>query len=257
VNLRQVVRKRPCQPKKEQDLEMKNVFDGTWTLAHGFLSVMGALVIETEDGREYSVLEEDEPLKLFTSGQATFPQIRPKDIRDRSKADSFAKLFALLQSGWLLINILARAGYHLYVSPLELMTVAYIICAFTMYGFWWHKPKDVAVPMIIKVPLPPADRMASKKPSEPALEEHICKVALRRSNFGNSIFRDNKLVGDLFEAGLDSYHLRQYSRSSHILWHPHRGMELSLPYARRADCLAGLFGGLDCCSRWIITSRVV
>lgn len=37
------------------------------------------------------------------------PYVSQEDINDRSKADVFTKLFALGQSGWLIIQCIARA----------------------------------------------------------------------------------------------------------------------------------------------------
>lgn len=171
----------------------KSVFDGSWTLVHGYLTTMGALIVQTHDD-EYSVLQEDDALKLLASGQANFPQIQPRDIKDRSKADSFAKLFALAQSGWLLINILGRAAYKLPISPIEFITLAYVVCAFIIYGFWWSKPKDIMVPMIIKMSLPA--EMSGKEPEKPGvkpgLEDYIGTVAARRKNLDDT--PDNTLV---------------------------------------------------------------
>jgi len=93
-------------------------------------------------------------LKLLTSGLATFPQIRMKDIKYKSKADSFAKVFVLAQSSWLVINIIARAANKLSVSPIEIITLAYVVCAFIIYRLWWSKPKDIEVPMMIRFSVP-------------------------------------------------------------------------------------------------------
>lgn len=41
------------------------------------------------------------------------PYITKNDIKDRSKADAFTKLFAIGQSGWLIIQCIARAAQGL------------------------------------------------------------------------------------------------------------------------------------------------
>lgn len=94
----------------------------TWTLAAGFLSAMGGLIVEADgdNGREYSVLREGDAATLATSGDAVFPDLGPRQIKDKSKTDSFAKLFALGQSTWLVVNVMGRAAYHLPITPIHI-----------------------------------------------------------------------------------------------------------------------------------------
>ncbi|KAK0753086.1 hypothetical protein B0T18DRAFT_6400 [Schizothecium vesticola] len=62
------------------------------------------------------------------------------EITDRSKSDAFTKLFALVQSGWLIMSSIARVHNGYAITELELATMAFIVCAFVMYFFWWNKP---------------------------------------------------------------------------------------------------------------------
>jgi hypothetical protein len=71
------------------------------------------------------------------------PLTTEEDIRDRSKSDSFTKVFACLQCGWLIMQSIARVSTGLPLAELELMTLTFIVTAIVMYGFWWDKPFDV------------------------------------------------------------------------------------------------------------------
>ncbi|KAK3354009.1 hypothetical protein B0T25DRAFT_454796, partial [Lasiosphaeria hispida] len=62
------------------------------------------------------------------------------DIVDRSKSDAFTKAFAIAQSSWLIVSSIARVYHGFAITKLELATMAFIICAFVMYIFWWNKP---------------------------------------------------------------------------------------------------------------------
>ena len=62
------------------------------------------------------------------------------DISDRSKSDTFTKLFAIGQSSWLVVSSIARIYHGFAITELELSTMAFIVCAVAMYGFWWNKP---------------------------------------------------------------------------------------------------------------------
>ncbi|KAI7202477.1 hypothetical protein KC352_g19051 [Hortaea werneckii] len=74
-------------------------------------------------------------------------------IKDKSNADSAAKLFALAQSVWFVARCATRAFHHFPISPLESMTLGYIPLFMIAYLFWWVKPKDIELPSIIDLPV--------------------------------------------------------------------------------------------------------
>jgi hypothetical protein len=158
------------KPEKSQQSSIKaSAYAEDWTLAHGFFTTMGGLAIQTEDEKEYSVLRNDSPVKLLESGRVNFPQIKIEDIKRRSKADSFVKFVAVCQTTWFAINVIARHGYGLHVTPIELGSVAYVLCAVLIYALWWHKPKDVTIPIVINVPsLSPSSPLPSSPPPPPS-----------------------------------------------------------------------------------------
>lgn len=86
------------------------------------------------------------------TGGRCLPVVTKEDIDDRSKADSFTKAFACLQCAWLVIQSITRACAGLPITELELMTLAFIVAAVLMYGFWWYKPFDVQRPTVLICP---------------------------------------------------------------------------------------------------------
>ncbi|KAJ5212985.1 hypothetical protein N7449_000154 [Penicillium cf. viridicatum] len=82
--------------------------------------------------------------EFFQAGIFHCSEFRDQDIDDRAKADPFAKAFAILQSTWFLCNIIARWASNLPVSPIELSTVAYVVCGVLVYAAHWHKPKNMS-----------------------------------------------------------------------------------------------------------------
>lgn len=145
-----------------------------WTLAHGFLITMGGLIARTQDDNgshiKYTVLRVFDVEKLARRSDAVFPDLDARDIKDRSKSDSFAKLFAVAQSTWLLVNVLGRAGHHLPVTPIEIVTLGYVVCALIIYALWWSKPKDVMVPLVIRLQ------------AEKRVENYAARGRMRRKN---------------------------------------------------------------------------
>lgn len=57
------------------------------------------------------------------------------DIRDRGHSAFITKVLTIVQSGWLVIQSIARLYRGLATSQLELNTMAFIICTVVMYGF--------------------------------------------------------------------------------------------------------------------------
>jgi hypothetical protein len=69
--------------------------------------------------------------------------MRKEQIDNFSKADIFAKLFACVQSIWLVVQSIARVSVGLPITQLELATIALVFCALLMYALWWNKPFGV------------------------------------------------------------------------------------------------------------------
>jgi hypothetical protein len=89
---------------------------------------------------------------LIEAGVIKQSDLRNNEIKDRAKADSFAKGFAVLQSTWVTCNIISRAAYALPISALQISTVRYVVCAVVAFAAWWHKPKDMKMPIVIRLP---------------------------------------------------------------------------------------------------------
>jgi hypothetical protein len=77
------------------------------------------------------------------------PEVKPQDIKDKSKADGLAKSLVLLQATWMVFQTIGRVAQGLPVSLLEVNTVAHVFCAFVVYILWWQKPRDVREPTVL------------------------------------------------------------------------------------------------------------
>lgn len=133
-----------------------------WKIIQGYCLNMRGVVLVTKDEWTYPVLPGN-VVDLIQVGVVKHSHLRDRDIERRAKADTLAKAFALLQALWVTVNIIARAAYHLPISPLEISTVAYVACAAIAYAVWWHKPKDMETPIQIFLPY---DRESVEMPSQ-------------------------------------------------------------------------------------------
>ncbi|KAL4907082.1 hypothetical protein BDW74DRAFT_176682 [Aspergillus multicolor] len=119
-----------------------------WTIAQCWCIQMDGLTLETEDGWIFHV-GMDQVAAFIEAGVIRSSDFSEREIKDRAKSDTFAKLFTICQSTWVTANIVARAGYGLPITPFEFTTLAHVACGIMAYACWWRKPQDMAVPVTI------------------------------------------------------------------------------------------------------------
>lgn len=118
-------------------------------MRQSFFADMGGVRLQLEDdefpitSKQIFALHELDLIKLDT--------LNPAAIDDRSKADGVAKLFTIVQTGWFLLQSIARLTQHIGITTLELSTIAFIVCTTGTNLMWWAKPKDVFIPIVLKI----------------------------------------------------------------------------------------------------------
>jgi len=110
---------------------------------------------------------------LVNNGYIDFPDITEKEIRDKSKGDALSKFLVILQTGWFILQCIARAVEHLPVTELELVTVAFATLNFATYIFWWNKPLNVQQPFRVLLKKPIVDRQNRPWERETGLSEWV------------------------------------------------------------------------------------
>lgn len=130
-----------------------------WTLVHGYYATMGGFVIDLDEVSATSIYPSKKLIKRWTvtpqglqllAECGLLPNIKVRDITDKNKSDSLAKAIVLLQASWLIVSSIARLGYDLPVTLLEVNTIGHVICAIFIYGLWWHKPRDIKEPTVLE-----------------------------------------------------------------------------------------------------------
>ncbi|EXJ59052.1 hypothetical protein A1O7_06483 [Cladophialophora yegresii CBS 114405] len=128
--------------------EMHEMGDKDWSAVHAFFANSGGFMLESTDQPEFPVRAASIHY-LRVNGWIKPPKITKEEIWDRSKADKFAKGVALTQTAWLLLQCLARVVKGLAVSPLEIFTLAFVVCTACTAYFWLNKPQNVQLPTTI------------------------------------------------------------------------------------------------------------
>lgn len=130
-----------------------------WTVVHSFYAGMGGFALDLTD----SDLMEGPPLisnlqrlhvtprgALLLARCGLLPCITKENTIDKSKTDGPGKLICCGQVAWMLVSAITRVAVGLPVTPLEVNTMAHVVCALTVYLLWWHKPRWVNEPTILR-----------------------------------------------------------------------------------------------------------
>lgn len=139
------------EPPAPEDTESSAHVFRHWKMAQAYYIRMGGFVLQTKDDWVYTIRPAN-VVGLIQAGIIKPSDLKKSDIKDRDKSDPLSKLFTLLQTTWVTVNIIARRAYDLPISPLELSTAAYVACALVTYLAWWNKPKDADTFITLHLP---------------------------------------------------------------------------------------------------------
>jgi hypothetical protein len=106
---------------------------------------MGGFTVLGTNGKEHPVVLRK--LKQYLA--AGDIKITKKQIEDRSKSDILSRGIILFQTGWFILQLIARAIQHLPITELELVALAFATLNFMIYGVWWNKPLDVQCAFVL------------------------------------------------------------------------------------------------------------
>ena len=142
-----------------------------WTLRHCFFINMGGVHLEFPDrqvaGESTFPVDCDQLLWLASRNYICLPAISTDDVNDRNKADSLARLIAVVQSLWFTADSLGRVGQGLAISTMELTTLSFVFLMTFCSAFWWRKPMDISRPLVIPVNVPLSTILRESDAPEP------------------------------------------------------------------------------------------
>lgn len=119
-----------------------------WHMRHAFFADMGGLVFHAQDGDPFP-LNATQLHWLVINEFVDYPNITREEVWDKSKQDTFTKVVAAFQIGYLIIQCTARAIQRLAITTLELNAIAIAVCSLLTSYAWLHKPADVQTPVHI------------------------------------------------------------------------------------------------------------
>ena len=96
-----------------------------WTMKHAFFADMGGIEINPPDFVPFRVNAKQLHF-LVTQGYLSYPNILRKEIWDKSKQDTIAKVIICVQIAYLILQCIGRALQSLAITTLELFALAIV-----------------------------------------------------------------------------------------------------------------------------------
>ena len=130
-----------------------------WTITHGFCAVMGGFVIDMDEScKAYFQTGVSSPLILSAEAILLLAECEPQllakvsqdSILDRGKADNLSKILVCVQTGWMVLQCVARVASRLPLTLLELNTLGHVACGIMLYMIWFKKPQDMSEAIVLK-----------------------------------------------------------------------------------------------------------
>ncbi|KAK6538119.1 hypothetical protein TWF694_011001 [Orbilia ellipsospora] len=118
-----------------------------WTLRHGFFADMGGFVLMAEDFKEPFPATGKQLHWLITQGYLDYPETTTREIEDKSKQDTVAKVITCLQIGYIMLQCIGRTAQGIVITTMELSTLAIVVCSILTSLCWLEKPLDVREPI--------------------------------------------------------------------------------------------------------------
>lgn len=124
-----------------------------WTMTHAFFAGMGGFLFASP-GSEMFPIDAEQLFRLINDGFIVYPDLDVEEIQDKSKTEGMARMIAVLQAVWFLINCIIRVAQHLTLTTLELTTLSFILIFFATSFCWKNKPKDISRAIILTTNTP-------------------------------------------------------------------------------------------------------
>ena len=166
---------------------------------------------------------------LLLAKCGSLPRITLQEIKDKSKADGLTKTIVCIQTGWMVVQSIARVCAHQPVTLLEVNTLGHVFCAFIIYLLWWYKPKEVKEPTVIEgahamelcAYFYMASRVSGQKPQRklrlskwtiPELEKYVWSRQPNMEDVADEIGQYTAFLDEVKSASP----LQQISKTSHV-----------------------------------------
>ncbi|KAH8667716.1 hypothetical protein BGZ61DRAFT_364844 [Ilyonectria robusta] len=124
-----------------------------WKMAHSFFADSGGFLLRCPHYPPFPIQARG-IMYLVSQNHIPVPKVTRREILDRSKTNKLGKTLALMQSLYLVCQVVARYIQGLEISSLEILTLSFLSCTIPTYIFWLEKPLDCDFPVYIDLNIP-------------------------------------------------------------------------------------------------------
>jgi hypothetical protein len=118
-------------------------------LKYGFFAVMGGLEVSIAEIHNTTKNVRLSPKGVLQLAKLGYPlHVLEAHIDDKGKANLIQKSLVMLQVTWMAIQCITRRAYGLPLTLLEIHTMVHVVCALTMYIFWFYVRTLRLLPLI-------------------------------------------------------------------------------------------------------------
>jgi hypothetical protein len=138
--------------KADEDKNSKEATSGSWSLEYAFYATCGGIAVDSSAFWHQPVLIFTPAGVMELAARGLLPNLSRTMIRDKSKADTFTKLFVCFQAVWFFVQSIARLAGQLPLTLLEMCTLVHVVCVLVVYVLWIRKPYSVEHPTYVDNP---------------------------------------------------------------------------------------------------------
>lgn len=130
---------------------------------------------------------------------SSLPDILDDDLDNQSNSDALVKMLAVLQTSWLVLQLITREHHGIASSQLEVLTLASTIYAFVTYIALWKKPQDITVTTVVEATRHPSpEEVVRLGGLGPTVQGAFTKVPYLPNNYLPRIIRHGREAKDIF-----------------------------------------------------------
>src|ERR1700733_1712118 len=150
--------------------------------------------------------------------------VEKEKLKDKSKGDFVAKLLAVLQTIWFIVEFITRWATRLPTTQLELVTIAYAVTNLFIYSLWWDKPLRAQEPIDVSGRSPILNRQIPELASTWVAPWDLLQEIIQKTKNNTTAWRRASVwlsvtVGAVFGAlHLFAWNFEFFSHADRVMW---------------------------------------
>lgn len=124
----------------------------SWTVTHAYYCNSGGFLLDYPSKEEHTAINTAQLLYLLDKKAINCtPTITEAEIKEKGQGDFFAKLLAVIQLIWLVVQLITRKTLNLPSTKIEITALSFAVCSLVTYTLWFWKPQSPKIPTYISL----------------------------------------------------------------------------------------------------------